>query len=103
MNELNSIENKILHLSEELEKLLNILKLTLENGNNDIKIVEDIDLKYRKELENYIEDKNPEINLAIYIFNLIDNIKKNLCEAVDNVYSKNSLTDSSKQKEKIKK
>ena len=103
MNELNSIENKILHLSEELEKLLNILKLTLENGNNDIKIVEDVDLKYRKELENYIEDKNPEINLAIYIFNLIDNIKKNLCEAVDNVYSKNSLTDSSKQKEKIKK
>ena len=103
MNELNSIENKILHLSEELEKLLNILKLTLENGKNDIKIVEDIDLKYRKELENYIEDKNPEINLAIYIFNLIDNIKKNLCEAVDNVYSKNSLTDSSKQKEKIKK
>ena len=98
MNELNSIENKILHLSEELEKLLNILKLTLENGNNDIKIVEDIDLKYRKELENYIEDKNPEINLAIYIFNLIDNIKKNLCEAVDNVYSKNSLTDSSKKK-----
>ena len=91
MNELEIIEDKIFHLSDDIEKLLNILKITLENDKNDIELNDDIDLKYKKELENYKEDnKNPKIKLAVYIFNLIDNIKKKLCEAVDNTYSKNS-------------
>ena len=108
-SKLFKIENKIIHLSEEIEKLLNILKISLEGGsfNNEEK-----ELKYEDELENYKEDKNPKIKLAKYIFNLIDNIRKELNESVDTIYSHNifeytpinykELNEKLKEKERIK-
>ena len=80
-------EEKIIYLSEQIEKLLNILMNSLEGKdvNNYINSIED--LKYKEELENYKEDNNQKINLATYIFNLIDKIRNDLNESIDNVYS----------------
>ena len=90
-SELSIIENKIIHLSEKLEKLLNGLKLSLEGKESDFSL-DNNELEYKYELENFKEDKNPKIKLAIYIFNLIDNIRKEMLESVDTIYSKNMFT-----------
>ena len=80
-------EEKIIYLSEQIEKLLNILMNSLEGKdvNNYINSIED--LKYKEELENYKEDNNPKINLATYIFNLIDKIKMDINKSIDIIYS----------------
>ena len=80
-------EEKIIYLSEQIEKLLNILMNSLEGKdvNNYINSIED--LKYKAELENYKEDNNPKINLATYIFNLIDKIKMDINKSIDIIYS----------------
>ena len=88
---LEKIEEKIIHLSEELEKLLNIIKDSLEGKNNNNFILEENEMKNKNELENYKEDKNPKITLAIYIFNLIDKIKKDMNESVDIIYSQQNF------------
>ena len=85
--DLNKIENKIIHLSEELEKLL---KTLINKEENDF-ILDIKDLKYEKELENFKGDQNPKIKLALYIFNLIDNIRKEMNNSVDIIYSHNSF------------
>ena len=80
-------EEKIIYLSEQIEKLLNILMNSLEGKdvNNYINSIEG--LKYKEELENYKEDNNPKINLATYIFNLIDKIKMDINKSIDIIYS----------------
>ena len=88
---LEIIEDKIIHLSEELEKLLNIIKDSLEGKDNNNFKLEENELKYKDELENYKEDNNPKISLAIYIFNLIDKIKKDMNESVDTIYSQQNF------------
>ena len=108
-SKLIKIENKIIHLSEEIEKLLNLLKKSLEGGEF---VVEENEFKYKNELENYKEDKTPNIKLAKYIFALIDNIRKEMNESVDTIYSHNifeyapinykELNEKLKEKEKIK-
>ena len=90
-SKLSIIENKIIHLSEKLEKLLYGLKLSLEGKESDFSLYNN-ELEYKDELENFKEDKNPKIKLAIYIFNLIDNIRKEMLESVDTIYSKNMFT-----------
>ena len=88
---LEIIEDKIIHLSEELEKLLNIIKDALEGKDDNNFKLEENELKYKDELENYKENKNPKISLAIYIFNLIDKIKKDMNESVDVIYSQQNF------------
>ena len=85
--DLSIIENKIIHLSEELEKLLNAL-ISLEG--NDF-VIKEKELKYEKELDNYIKDKNPKIQLVLYIVSLIDNIRKEMNNSIDIIYSQNNF------------
>ena len=80
-------EEKIIYLSEQIEKLLNILINSLEGKDIDNYLNNIKDLKYKEELENYKEDNNPKINFAIYIFNLIDKIRKDLNKSIDTIYS----------------
>ena len=80
-------EEKVLYLSEQIEKLLNILMNSLEGKEIDNYLISVKDLKFKDELENYKEDNNQKINLATYIFNLIDKIRNDLNESIDNVYS----------------
>ena len=89
-SKLQNIEKEIIHLSEKLEKLLNGLKLSLEGKENDFSL-DDNEFEYKDKLVNFKEDKNPKITLAIYIFNLIDNIRKEMNESVDSIYSKNTF------------
>ena len=80
-------EEKIIYLSEQIEKLLNILINSLEGKDIDNYLNNIKDLKYKEELENYKEDNNPKINFAVYIFNLIDKIRKDLNKSIDTIYS----------------
>ena len=80
-------EEKIIYLSEQIEKLLNILINSLEGKDIDNYLNNIKDLKYKEELENYKEDDNPKINFAVYIFNLIDKIRKDLNKSIDTIYS----------------
>ena len=80
-------EEKIIYLSEQIEKLLNILINSLEGKDIDYYLNNIKDLKYKEELENYKEDNNPKINFAVYIFNLIDKIRKDLNKSIDTIYS----------------
>lgn len=80
-------EEKVLYLSEQIEKLLNILMNSMEGKEIDNYLISIKDLKYKEELENYKEDNNLKVNLAAYIFNLIDKIRNDLIESIDNVYS----------------
>ena len=89
-SKLQNIEKEIIHLSEKLEKLLNGLKLSLEGKENDFSL-DDNEFEYKDKLVSFKEDKNPKITLAIYIFNLIDNIRKEMNESVDSIYSKNTF------------
>ena len=86
-SKLYKTEEKILYLSEQIENLLNILMNSLEGKDIDnyLNIIKD--LKYKEELENYKEDDNQKINFALYIFNLIDKIKKDLNKSIDAIYS----------------
>ena len=80
-------EEKIICLSEQIEKLLNILINSLEGKDIDNYLNNIKDLKYKEELENYKEDNNPKIDFAVYIFNLIDKIRKDLNKSIDTIYS----------------
>ena len=80
-------EEKIIYLSEQIEKLLNILINSLEGKDIDNYLNNIKDLKYKEELENYKEDDNPKIDFAVYIFNLIDKIRKDLNKSIDTIYS----------------
>ena len=80
-------EEKIIYLSEQIEKLLNILINSLEGKDIDNYLNNIKDLKYKEELENYKEDNNPKIDFAVYIFNLIDKIRKDLNKSIDTIYS----------------
>ena len=80
-------EEKIIYLNEKIEKLLNILINSLEGKDIDNYLNNIKDLKYKEELENYKEDNNPKINFAVYIFNLIDKIRKDLNKSIDTIYS----------------
>ena len=86
-SKLYKTEEKIIYLSEQIENLLNILMNSLEGKDIDnyLNIIKD--LKYKEELENYKEDDNQKINFALYIFNLIDKIKKDLNKSIDTIYS----------------
>ena len=86
-SKLYKTEEKIIYLSEQIENLLNILMNSLEGKDIDnyLNIIKD--LKYKEELENYKEDDNQKINFALYIFNLIDKIKKDLNKSIDAIYS----------------
>ena len=64
------IEEDIINLSKDIEKLLEFLKISLEGK---------------------CEDNNSNIKLASDIFNRIDKIKKDMNKYVDSVYSKNSF------------
>ena len=86
-SKLYKTEEKVLYLSEQIEKLLNILMNSLEGKEIDNYLISVKDLKFKEELENYKEDNNQKINLATYIFNLIDKIRNDLNESIDNVYS----------------
>ena len=71
IDELNSTEEDILKLGDYIFQLLNLLKDALE-GNN----------KCADDCKNQLKE----------IFKLIDNIKKNLHDLVDKVYTKKNLT-----------
>ena len=86
-SKLYKTEEKIIYLSEQIEKLLNILINSLEGKDIDNYLNNIKDLKYKEELENYKEDDNQKINFALYIFNLIDKIKKDLNKSIDTIYS----------------
>ena len=86
-SKLYKTEEKFLYLSEKIEKLLNILMNSLEGKEIDNYLISVKDLKFKEELEKYKEDNNQKINLATYIFNLIDKIRNDLNESIDNVYS----------------
>ena len=86
-SKLYKTEEKIIYLSEQIEKLLNILINSLEGKDIDNYLNNIKDLKYKEELENYKEDNNPKIDFAVYIFNLIDKIRKDLNKSIDTIYS----------------
>ena len=71
IDELNSTEEDILKLGDIIFELLNLLKDALEGNNNN-----------QDECKNKLKE----------IFSLVDNIKKNLHELVDKVYTKKNLT-----------